>query len=59
MFDSLELNGSFYSLQRPEHYARWRAETPRDFVLAVKGSRYITHFLKLGSLGHGLELDMP
>jgi uncharacterized protein YecE (DUF72 family) len=47
VFDSLELNGSFYSLQRPEHYARWRAETPRDFVFAVKGSRYITHMLKL------------
>jgi uncharacterized protein YecE (DUF72 family) len=47
VFDSLEINGSFYSLQRPEHYQRWRAETPRDFVFSIKGSRYVTHFLKL------------
>jgi uncharacterized protein YecE (DUF72 family) len=46
-FDSIELNGSFYSLQRPEAYARWYAETPQGFVFAVKGSRYITHLLKL------------
>lgn len=47
VFDSIELNGSFYSLQRPEHYDRWRSETPSDFVFSVKGSRYITHMLKL------------
>jgi uncharacterized protein YecE (DUF72 family) len=47
VFDSVELNGSFYSLQRPENYARWRTETPRDFVFSVKGSRYITHLLRL------------
>ncbi len=46
-FDSIELNGSFYSLQRPESYARWRAEVPEGFVFAVKGSRYITHMLRL------------
>jgi uncharacterized protein YecE (DUF72 family) len=46
-FDSIELNGSFYSLQRPEAYARWYAQTPAGFVFAVKGSRYITHMLKL------------
>jgi uncharacterized protein YecE (DUF72 family) len=46
-FNTIELNGSFYSLQRPEFYARWRDETPDDFVFAVKGSRYITHMLRL------------
>jgi uncharacterized protein YecE (DUF72 family) len=46
-FDSIEINGSFYSLQRPEAYARWYAETPAEFLFAVKGSRYITHMLKL------------
>ncbi|HEX7081983.1 MAG TPA: DUF72 domain-containing protein [Gammaproteobacteria bacterium] len=45
--DSIELNGSFYSLQRPESYAQWYREVPRDFVFAVKGSRYITHMKKL------------
>ncbi|MDP9822473.1 DUF72 domain-containing protein [Nocardioides massiliensis] len=44
---SIEINGSFYSLQRPTSYARWRDETPDDFVFAVKGGRYITHMLKL------------
>jgi uncharacterized protein YecE (DUF72 family) len=46
-FNTIEINGSFYSLQRPELYARWREETPDDFVFAVKGSRYITHMLRL------------
>jgi len=46
-FDSIELNGSFYSLQRPELYARWYAETPDDFVFAIKGSRFITHMKRL------------
>jgi uncharacterized protein YecE (DUF72 family) len=46
-FNAIELNGSFYSLQRPEQFARWYEETPPGFVFAVKGSRYITHMLKL------------
>lgn len=46
-FSTVELNGSFYSLQRPESYQRWRASVPDDFVFAVKGSRYITHMLRL------------
>jgi uncharacterized protein YecE (DUF72 family) len=46
-FDSIEINGSFYSLQRPESYAEWYRATPDDFVFAVKGGRFITHFLKL------------
>ncbi len=44
---SIEVNGSFYSLQRPESYARWAAATPADFVFAIKGSRYVTHFKRL------------
>lgn len=44
---TLELNGSFYSLQRPASYERWREAVPDDFVFAVKGSRYITHMLRL------------
>jgi len=44
---SIEINGSFYSLQRPECYAAWYRDTPPDFVFAVKGGRYITHMLKL------------
>lgn len=44
---TLELNGSFYSLQRPGSYERWRDAVPEGFVFAVKGSRYITHMLRL------------
>lgn len=44
---AIEINGSFYSLQRPEYYARWHDETPEDFVFAVKGPRFITHMKKL------------
>ncbi|HEX7236773.1 MAG TPA: DUF72 domain-containing protein [Gammaproteobacteria bacterium] len=46
-FSTIELNGSFYSLQRPEYYARWSEQVPDDFVFAIKGSRYITHMLRL------------
>ena len=45
--NSLELNGSFYSLQRPQSYQQWRADTPDDFLFAIKGSRFITHNKKL------------
>ncbi len=44
---SVEVNGSFYSLQRPTSYALWRDETPEHFVLAVKGGRFITHLKRL------------
>ena len=44
---TIEINGSFYSLQRPESYERWYRETPPGFVFAVKGSRYITHMKRL------------
>ena len=47
MLPTIEINGSFYSLQRPDSYADWHDETPPGFVFAVKGSRYITHMLKL------------
>ena len=44
---SIEINGSFYSLQRPSSWQRWRDETPDDFVFAVKGGRFITHLKRL------------
>jgi uncharacterized protein YecE (DUF72 family) len=53
-FSSAELNGSFYSLQRPQSYLRWRSEVPEDFVFAVKGSRYVTHMLRLRDAEQGL-----
>ncbi|MGN6577026.1 MAG: DUF72 domain-containing protein [Nocardioides sp.] len=47
---SIEINGSFYSLQRPSSYASWREQTPDDFVFAVKGGRFITHMKKLAGV---------
>jgi uncharacterized protein YecE (DUF72 family) len=44
---TVEINGSFYSLQRPDSYRRWRGEVPRGFVFAVKGGRFITHLKRL------------
>jgi len=45
--NSIEINGSFYSLQRPTSYQAWAAHTPEDFLFAVKGGRFITHLKKL------------
>ncbi|OON60351.1 hypothetical protein B0920_15265 [Massilia sp. KIM] len=44
---SIEINGSFYALQRPASYAAWYAATPPGFVFAVKGNRFLTHMLRL------------
>jgi len=51
---SVEINGSFYSLQRPSSYAAWRQQTPDDFVFAVKGGRFITHMKKLRGVEEAL-----
>src|SRR5438128_127631 len=46
-FPTIEINGSFYSLQHPASYGCWYEETPQGFVFAIKGGRYITHLLRL------------
>jgi uncharacterized protein YecE (DUF72 family) len=46
-FNSIELNGTFYSLQRPGYFAAWRDATPPGFLFSVKGPRYITHLRRL------------
>ena len=50
-FNSIEVNGTFYSLQRPDAFRGWYDQTPADFVFAVKGGRYITHMKKLKDVG--------
>ncbi|HEY3697968.1 MAG TPA: DUF72 domain-containing protein [Spongiibacteraceae bacterium] len=47
MLPSIEINGSFYNLQRPQSYTAWYRDTPADFVFSVKAPRYITHILRL------------
>ncbi len=51
--NSIEINGSFYSLQRPASYQNWYADTPDGFVFSVKGPRFITHMKKLA------DIDVP
>lgn len=46
-FNALEINGTFYSLQRPSSFQSWHETTPTGFVFALKGPRFLTHFLKL------------
>jgi uncharacterized protein YecE (DUF72 family) len=50
---TVEINGSFYSLQRPASYRAWYDQTPLGFVFAVKGGRFITHMKKL------VDVDTP
>lgn len=47
VFDTIEVNATFYREQKPETYARWRDETPADFRFAIKGSRWVTHYGRL------------
>jgi uncharacterized protein YecE (DUF72 family) len=44
---SIEINGTFYALQRPESFQAWAEQTPDPFVFSVKGGRFITHLKKL------------
>jgi uncharacterized protein YecE (DUF72 family) len=46
-FRSLEINGTFYSMQRASSFSAWMADTPEDFVFSVKGPRFITHIRRL------------
>lgn len=45
--NSIEVNGTFYSLQKPDSFQRWYDETPEDFVFAIKAPQYITHIRRL------------
>lgn len=44
---SIEINGTFYAMQKPSSFAKWHDETPDDFVFSIKGGRYITHVKRL------------
>ena len=50
-FRSIEVNGTFYGLQRPESFAAWAAQVPEDFVFSVKAPRFITHIRRLRDVG--------
>jgi uncharacterized protein YecE (DUF72 family) len=52
--NSIEINGSFYALQKPASYLSWAATTPDNFVFSVKGPRFITHMKKLRNVDEAL-----
>jgi len=58
-FDTVELNNTFYQLPNESTFDSWRDSTPRDFLYAVKGSRFITHMIKLKDAERGLINFMP
>lgn len=47
---SIEINGSFYALQKPENFQTWVAQTPDDFLFSIKAPRFITHMKKLSDV---------
>jgi uncharacterized protein YecE (DUF72 family) len=53
--NSIEINGTYYSLQKPATFAKWRDETPDDFVFALKGSRFITNRRVLAEAGEAMK----
>jgi uncharacterized protein YecE (DUF72 family) len=55
VFDTVEVNTTFYRLARPEAVGAWVADTPAGFVFAVKASRYLTHMKRLTDLDRGVE----
>ncbi|HEX3154448.1 MAG TPA: DUF72 domain-containing protein [Candidatus Angelobacter sp.] len=58
-FDTLELNNSFYRLPSIEAFEAWRDATPKNFVFAVKASRFITHNKKLKDPENALDNILP
>jgi len=52
---TIEINGTYHSLQKPESFRKWREETPDDFVFAVKGPRFATNRRVLGEAGESVE----
>ena len=58
-FDTVELNNTFYQLPNESTFDNWRDSTPANFLYAVKGSRFITHMIKLKDAQRGLTNFMP
>jgi uncharacterized protein YecE (DUF72 family) len=54
-FPSIEINGTFYSLQKPTSYIKWYETTPEKFVFSVKANRYITHLKRLRNIEEPLS----
>jgi uncharacterized protein YecE (DUF72 family) len=55
VFDTVEINATFYRLAKPPAVANWVAQTPDGFLFAAKSSRYLTHMKRLTELDQGLQ----
>jgi uncharacterized protein YecE (DUF72 family) len=55
VFDTVEVNTTFYRLARRHSVERWVEQVPEHFVFAVKASRYLTHMKRLTDLGRGID----
>jgi uncharacterized protein YecE (DUF72 family) len=55
LFDTVEVNSTFYRLAKPDAVARWIEETPPDFLFTIKASRYLTHMKRLTDMERGVE----
>lgn len=47
VFDTVEINNTFYKLPEPETFNAWRERAPEDFIYAIKASRFLTHLKRL------------
>jgi uncharacterized protein YecE (DUF72 family) len=54
LFDTVEVNSTFYRLARRDAVARWVEQVPEGFVFAVKASRYLTHMKRLTEMEQGV-----
>jgi len=54
VFDTVEVNSTFYRLASKDAAARWADQTPADFVFALKASRYLTHVRRLRDIDQGV-----
>jgi uncharacterized protein YecE (DUF72 family) len=55
---SIEVNGTFYGLQKPEVFAKWHDATPEAFMFSIKGPRFIVQRKDLASAGTALDRFM-
>ena len=55
LFDTVEVNNTFYRLPKRESVAAWVEQTPPGFLFAVKASRFLTHMKRLTDMGRGVE----
>ena len=55
-FATVELDIAFYGVPEKETFSKWHSETPKDFVISLKGSRFITHVKKLKSPAEPLDV---